>query len=47
MSEAFRLVNALSGFPDPDPDFLLKLRSAQGHSGRIVVLTLKLAAAKG
>ena len=47
MSEAFRLVNALTGFPGPSPHFVLKFRSGRGYSGRTVALTLKFVAANG
>lgn len=47
MREAFGLVNALSGFPGRELDFLLKFCSGKRYSGRTVALTLKFEAAKG
>jgi hypothetical protein len=47
MSEAFGLVNALRRLSGLEFQFVLKLCSGGGYSGRTVALTLKLEAANG
>ena|GEM_PF-3237125 len=47
MSEAFGLVNALSGFHGRELAFSSEIAFSDGYSGRTVALTLKLEAANG
>lgn len=47
MSEAWGLVNALSGFRGRCPPFSSETPFSGGYSGRTVALTLKLEAANG
>jgi len=47
MSEAFGLVNALSGLCGPRSGFSSETVFSGGYSGRTVALTLKFGAAKG
>lgn len=47
MREAFRLVNALSGFRGAPGKFSSEIPFRGGYSGRTVALTLKFEAANG
>jgi len=47
MSEAFGLVNALSGIPRLGSSLCSEIPFSAGHSGRTVALTLKFGAANG
>jgi len=47
MSEAFGLVNALSGLSGPRSGFSSETAFSTGYSGRTVAFTLKFGAANG